>query len=256
VARLLIVAELPNPEKFKQNIISRSLIDNARRGNMKVLGDLLDDDSFPWLPLHAREALMAAVQENVELAVKQLISWKPDLLNSRGSRLDSSWGVPQTTTRTVISLAAENGQADMVRLLLGYDDIKPDYPDRFKRTALAYAAAAGKDAVVKLLIARRDVNPNAKDIKLQTPLMLATINGHEDVVRTMLQCEAVRMDMRDIDGRTALWHATESGNGQIVSLLRDTKRETELDFSISFVFPKKKASRQSGMFSSVGDEAM
>jgi ankyrin repeat protein len=256
VARLLIAAELPNPPKFKRTIFSKSFVDSAGRGNLRVLEGLVDDDSFPWLLLYGREALMAAVKGNVELAVKRLISWKPDLLNSRGSRLDSSYLVPQTLTRTVISLAAENGQADMVRLLLGYDDIKPDSSDRLKRTALAYAAAAGKEAVVKLLIARRDVDPNARDIKRQTPLILAVLNGHEGVVRTMLQSESLRMDMRDIDGRTALWHATESGNGQIVKLLQDMRRETEPDFSISFVFPKKQASRQSGMLSSIGNEAM
>ena len=62
-------------------------------------------------------------------------------------------------TGTPLGWAARNGHEEVVRILLGQDDIDPDKPDQYGRTPLRSAAYKGREGVAKLLLERDDVNP-------------------------------------------------------------------------------------------------
>ena len=52
---------------------------------------------------------------------------------------------------TPLAWAALNGHEEVVRILLGQDDIDPDKPDEYDQTPLLWAASMGHEGVVKLL---------------------------------------------------------------------------------------------------------
>jgi len=78
--------------------------------------------------------------------------------------------------------AACNGHEEVVKVLLGRDDIDPNKPDHFGRTPLWLAASNAHEGVVKVLLERGDVNPDKPDEDGQTPLSQAAFYGHEGVV--------------------------------------------------------------------------
>src|SRR4051812_16732154 len=77
-------------------------------------------------------------------------------------------------------VAAEKGHEEVVRLLLGREDVNPGilhYPTDW--TALTFAAKRGHDAVVGLLLERDSGDPKSKDKALK----MAAMGGHESVIR-------------------------------------------------------------------------
>jgi ankyrin repeat protein len=53
--------------------------------------------------------------------------------------------------QTPLLLAASNGHEALVRMLLGQNDIGPNFRDKFGQTPLSWAASNGRRAVMNLL---------------------------------------------------------------------------------------------------------
>ena len=86
-------------------------------------------------------------------------------------------------------------------------------------TPLAWAARNGHEEVVKLLLGRDDIDPNKPDEEGQTPLMLAALNGHEEVVRLLLGRDDIDPNQRDNYGQTSLFLAAYKGREEVVEIL-------------------------------------
>ena len=101
-----------------------------------------------------------------------------------------------------------------MKLLVERDDVEADSKDTSGRTPLSQAAENGHKAVVKLLVDRDDVEANSKDkYGCWTPLSWAVKNGHEAVVKLLVDRDNVEADSKDkLAGRPLSW-AAMSGQG-------------------------------------------
>ena len=93
---------------------------------------------------------------------------------------------------------------EIVKLLLGREDVNPGMPDNCGQTPLSWATWRGHHRAVELLLGRGDVSLNMPDNRGQTPLSLAASNGHDGVVKLLLEQEDVNPDFPDNNGRTPL----------------------------------------------------
>jgi len=82
-----------------------------------------------------------------------------------------------------------------------------DRGDFAGRTPLAWAAHNGHEEVVKILLGWEQVNPNRSDNDGRIPLAFATSKGHEGVVKVLLEQEGVNPAKPDNGGETPLSHA-------------------------------------------------
>ena len=130
-------------------------------------------------------------------------------------RADQTNGQGQTS----LSIAAKEGHAILVELLLGRDDVDADHRDAEQNTPLSLAAASGHEAVVGMLVNRDDVDMNHKNVKGETPLSSAAREGHEAVVRLLLNKEAVDVNYKDVSGETPLFLAATEGYEAVVEVL-------------------------------------
>jgi len=122
-------------------------------------------------------------------------------------------------SRTPLWCAAFYGHEGVVEMLLGREDVIPDTPDGSNRTPLSCAAENGHGEVVKLLLGRKDVNPDKRGIYGRTPLWSAAFYGHEEVVKILLERGDVSPDKSDINCRTPLWSAAGIGHEGVVRIL-------------------------------------
>jgi len=126
---------------------------------------------------------------------------------------------PDDGNRTPLSFAAENGHEGVAKILLGREEVNPDKPDNNGRTPLSFAARCGHEEVVKILLGREQVNPDKPDNNGRTPLLHAAWRGHEEVVKILLGREEVNPDKPDNYGRTPLLYAALDGHEEVVKIL-------------------------------------
>jgi len=126
---------------------------------------------------------------------------------------------PDRHGQTPLWCAAKNGHEGVVKMLLGRGDVNPDKPDNRGRTPLYCAAWNGRGGVVKMLLGRDNVNPNKQGRYGPTPLCGAAIGGHERVVNILLGQGDVNPDKPDDAGRTPLWWAAWGGHEGVVKML-------------------------------------
>jgi ankyrin repeat protein len=85
-----------------------------------------------------------------------------------------------------VALAASQGHAEIVRLLLAEFGADKQAVDDRKRTPLHHAAVQGHLDVVKLLVGESGADMQAKDDNRWTSLHFAMSQGHAEVVRFLL----------------------------------------------------------------------
>ena len=105
---------------------------------------------------------------------------------------------------TPLAWAAEKGHEEVVKLLLGREEVDPDIPEEHGRTPFMFAALRGHERVAKILLGRDEVNPGEPDVSNQTPLLVAARGGHEEVVKMLLGREEIDPDKPDNRRNTAI----------------------------------------------------
>ncbi|THX80238.1 hypothetical protein D6D05_04621, partial [Aureobasidium pullulans] len=129
-----------------------------------------------------------------------------------------------------IHLAAYLGLEDLTMLLIAATRVETYLEDIGLRKPLWWAARQGQADVVRALLGTKRVNVNRKDYYRgewrytdgQTPLAAAAGNGHEEVVKVLLATERTVFDTRDLQGRSPLSYAAKNGHKNIVKILLDT----------------------------------
>jgi hypothetical protein len=129
----------------------------------------------------------------------------------------------------VLSLAARNGHAKFMTLILAKYSALVDYKNWEDRTPLSLAAENGHESMVKLLLETGKVDVDHEDNRDGTPLSWAAGNGHEAVVKLLLETGKVEVDSKTPYFRTPLWWAAKSGHEAIVKLLLETS-QIKIDF--------------------------
>lgn len=123
--------------------------------------------------------------------------------------------------RTPISWAAEAGEDEVVRHLLGRDDIKPDCEDKLGRTPLLLAAMKGHEVVTRLLLEEGHADPGKSAPNGYTPLHWAAEGGLSDTVQLLLRDYRVDPDSKSSEHETPLAIAA---NAKVAGLLLEAPR--------------------------------
>jgi len=120
---------------------------------------------------------------------------------------------------TPLTWAARNGHEEVVKLLLGREEVDPDKPDFEGQSPLSLAAWDGRERVVEILLGREEVDPDKPCAHGMTPLFFAIWFGHDGVVKILLGREEVDPNKPNNDGRTPLSYAAQDGHVGIVEIL-------------------------------------
>lgn len=159
--------------------------------------------------------LLAATRGELEV-VKRLVD---------GRNIDSkiTWG------SMALSLAAGNGRNSVVEFLLAEFKKHADTEsiDAMVKTPLLLAAANGHAAVVGLLLVHSKSSINSRDSSGNTPLARAAKDGHCPVVRLLLERNDVLLESRNDHGMTPLALAAHYDHETVVDLL--LKRGADLE---------------------------
>lgn len=120
-------------------------------------------------------------------------------------KLNNSHSHADRDGRTAISLAAEGGHDDVIRLLLKYKVPGVDKADATKEwTPLFWAIKAQRNSTVQLLLETPGVNVNHKDHSGRSALSWAVSYGSEAILQVLLDASGVDPLVKDNEGLTAL----------------------------------------------------
>lgn len=139
--------------------------------------------------------------------------------------LEKSNPGPDKDKETALRIAAENGYASLVGLLV--EEAGVNIQDSARQTALFRAAQNGHAEVVKLLIQENPVSKSndnvsivdSKDANGLTALWWAAWNGRRAVVEQLMEHGYPDIRVADKDKKTAFHIAAENGNVSVVRLL-------------------------------------
>ena len=109
--------------------------------------------------------------------------------------------------RTALSYAKTAAAA---KILLACGKVQVDSRSRDGRTPLSYAAENGNDELVEVLL-KHGANASSQDKMGRTPLIHAAISGSTDVIRSLLAVPELHGYVRDEWGRTAFGYALSNG---------------------------------------------
>ena len=136
--------------------------------------------------------------------------------------------------RTLISLAAEIGNEEILKSLLSIDSSTVDLPDKAGRTPLSYACSASSrkyhDKKARLLLHTYSVKPDIPDVNCRAPISYAA-EAAEFALLTVLLEHKVDINRADNQGRTPLSYAAgESNDAQVLESIFE-KSTTAKDYA-------------------------
>ncbi|KAA8649917.1 hypothetical protein EYZ11_009027 [Aspergillus tanneri] len=123
--------------------------------------------------------------------------------------------------QSALSLAAQHGHIEIVRLLLAQDGVDPNSGDMYDRGPLSLAAWYGHEQIVQVLLRVQGINAHARDAHGLTPLALAAWNGQAAVVELLVQQPGVDVNSHDIFNQSVLMLAVRRGQANVIQLLLD-----------------------------------
>ena len=115
--------------------------------------------------------------------------------------------------------ACQNGYADIVALLLSFDNIDIQSKHKFDMTSLHWACQKGFANIVQMLLATNKADINSRDDENWTPLHWAVQNGHNDILEILLKLPNIDVNVHQKDEMTPLHFAATTGNLQALILL-------------------------------------
>jgi ankyrin repeat protein len=121
--------------------------------------------------------------------------------------------------KTALMWAAQDGHKHTIKVLLSVGKAEVEVKDNDGWTALIWAARNGHKDTVELLLSVGKADVKVKDNHGWTALIWAACNGHKDTVKVLLNIEKAGVEAKDNDGWTALIWAARNGHKDTVELL-------------------------------------
>ena len=112
--------------------------------------------------------------------------------------------------------ASENGDVEIVRLLLETGESKPGHANEYGDTALICASGDGHIEIVRLLLESDESNPEHVNEYGYTALICASRDGHLEIVRLLLETGESKPGHANGDGYTALSRASSNEIRKII----------------------------------------
>ncbi len=104
---------------------------------------------------------------------------------------------------SLLMLAAKKGREDMVKALLGMQDIDINATDNHQESALMMTVKENRVRLVELLLTREEIDVNQADWQGNTALMKAVSSGNEQIVRLLLKNSEIQISLRNCEGKSA-----------------------------------------------------
>jgi ankyrin repeat protein len=120
---------------------------------------------------------------------------------------------------TPLFLAAARGHKEVVEALLGATGINVNHVDRYGFTPLLIAAHNGHNEVVEALLGKVGININQANSRGETPLLIAAHKGRKEVVEALLGKDGININHADHKGQTPLIFAAHNGHNEVVEAL-------------------------------------
>lgn len=186
----------------------------AENGDCDIVQLLLDegDDTFDMQDENGVRAASLAAMYGHGHVVKLLLQYgaSPDFVNVPDDSYDG---------QTPLCSASRHGFTEVVKILIGLDQVKVNVVDKQGWTPLLHASAQGHDEVVELLLTAPHINVEAADENCRTSLSYAAGMGHDTMVRRLLERGRANVQSLDKCGRPPLFHAAMSGHDAVVTSL-------------------------------------
>ena len=216
IVRLLLAEDGSDPNLGMHCLKTTPLITAANQGRDAVVKLLVADHR---VRINLRQAdgataLFAATEGCFSGIVEVLVEHGTDV------NLTLFDGTPP------LCVAADKGDIESLKHLLGAPGIQVDQRSGQQRTALFYAAESGHKEVVELLL-EHGADPNVAHKTRVAPLHLACLHGHTDIVVLLLDAGA-DMDARTEDDYTCYQVAQFSGNESTMRLIQERLRDREV----------------------------
>jgi ankyrin repeat protein len=123
--------------------------------------------------------------------------------------------------QTPLTIAAQYGHLEAVKILLNDPCIDIAFKGRSGRSALSFAAGNGHSEIVEALLERGASRPDDRDNTHWTPLFWAVQGDHASIVQLLLKQPSVDINEVDKSGRSVLsWAAGEGARRALKVLLR------------------------------------
>ncbi len=132
----------------------------------------------------------------------------------------------QYTRKTLLLLATECQDIDLVQLLLEITEIKINHQDHKGYSPIILACERGNQIILEELL-KREASIDSQTNKGKTALMIAAKNGNEVILKMLLD-HGANIELKDITGKTALMIAAKNGNEVILEMLLDHGANIEL----------------------------
>jgi len=194
--------------------LKRCLIDQASRGNLKSVRDLIDAGvNVDAQDEQKRTALMLASKNGHLDIVKTLVN-AGAALNLQGN--EGGYG-----GNTALMYACRHSHLEVVKILISAGanlNLQGDQWDCKGYTALIYATYDGCQKIVKALV-DAGANVNIKDeLHKRTALIISSEKSHLEIVKILIHAGA-DLNVQNIYGKTALIHVSRKGHLEVVKTL-------------------------------------
>jgi hypothetical protein len=182
--------------------------------HQKKIGDGTSSEYWGWTALHVSAAFGL---HSLALAIREVES----------SNL-ARWDIGDANGRTPLSLAAEQGNLDLVKLLLNAGAGINTKDIRYGLSPLQWAALEGRKSMVELLLengAEVNVSDSSGTTSYCTALSVAAARGHIQIVKLLLE-KGADIDLFGLkNGWTALNLSAGYGHKAVVELLIDWRAD-------------------------------
>jgi ankyrin repeat protein len=195
----------------------KELFEYIEQGDGTKVNEILSNNEISKKALNsalAKVFVKYKISDSTREIVNALLSFKadPDLV------------VGKSTLMNCLLLAAQENDAEMAKLLLGYG-AKVNYIDSAGKSALIHVLQSGKPVVddfVELLIGY-NADVNLCDAEGNSPLIVATQRGMKSIVMLLLDT-TIDVDYANVsNGNTALHFAVIHNRFEIVQMLLERK---------------------------------
>ncbi|KAL2819419.1 ankyrin repeat-containing domain protein [Aspergillus granulosus] len=179
---------------FASNSAKQELfLESSRLGHLDTIRRLVDELNFDFSNITGHESLRVAAKNGHSSIVAYLLTEGVEYFNEANYRNLQKAIYPGLDEPSALQIAAELGDADTVRLLLGHSATLED-----KVGALKIAVQNGHEVVVSSFLQEGDpALPELLSLASDTPLLQLAINAMaEPVVSTLLE-HGLDVDMHD-----------------------------------------------------------